>query len=184
MNQTLQPQAPVRRRRILLWLCFSAVAILVVLMIALSGWATEGRGTPSDTLAVQEVTSQQAFDLIQENDGNPGFIILDVRTASEFQAGHIEGALSIDVNLPSFSEELGRLDRNATYLVYCRSGNRSRTALGIMEDLGFIWEGLLRASSPITRSMATLLAELAYIGATATSSLITTSMTTFRMAFT
>jgi rhodanese-related sulfurtransferase len=106
-------------------------------MIALSGCTLEGQGTPSDTLAVQEVTSQEAFDLIQENDGSPEFIILDVRTASEFQAGHIEGALSIDVNSPSFSEGLGQLDRKATYLVYCRSGNRSRTALAIMENLGF-----------------------------------------------
>jgi rhodanese-related sulfurtransferase len=137
MNQTLQPQAPVRRRRILPWLSFSAIAILVGLMIALPGCTTEGQGTPSETLAVEEVTSQEAFELIQENDGNPGFIILDVRTASEFQAGHIEGALSIDVNLPSFSEELDQLDRSVTYLVYCRSGNRSRTALAIMEDLGF-----------------------------------------------
>ena len=137
MNQTLQPQAPVRRRRILPWLSFSAIAVLIGLMIALSGCTTEGQGTPSETLTVEEVTSQEAFDLIQENDGNPGFITLDVRTASEFQAGHIEGALSIDVNLPSFSEELAQLDRNAIYLVYCRSGNRSRTALAIMEGLGF-----------------------------------------------
>ncbi len=137
MNQTLQPQAPAKRRSILLWLSFSAVAVLVGLVIALSGCTLEGQDPPSDTLEVQEVTSQQAFDLIQENEGNPDFIILDVRTASEFQAGHIEGALSIDVNLPSFSEELEQLDRNATYLVYCRSGNRSRTALAIMEDLGF-----------------------------------------------
>jgi rhodanese-related sulfurtransferase len=105
------------------------------LLIALSGCTLEGHSP--DTLEVQEVTSYEAFDLIQENDGNADFIVLDVRTASEFQAGHIEGALSIDVNLPSFSEELEQLDRNAAYLVYCRSGNRSRTALAIMEDLGF-----------------------------------------------
>ena len=85
----------------------------------------------------QDVTSQEAFDRIQENHGNPDFIILDVRTSLEFHDRHIEGALNIDVNLPSFSEELEQLDRNATYLVYCRTGNRSRTALRIMDDLGF-----------------------------------------------
>ena len=137
MNQTLQPQAPAGKRRRLLWLSFSAVAVLVGLMIALSGCTLEGQDPPYDTLEVQEVTSQEAFDLIQENHGNPDFIILDVRTSSEFHDGHIKGALSIDVNLPSFSEELEQSDRNATYLVYCRSGNRSRTALAIMEDLGF-----------------------------------------------
>ena len=113
------------------------LAVLVAVVSVLPGCTLEGQGTPSDTLQVQDVTSQEAFDLIQENHGNPDFIILDVRTSLEFHDGHIEGALNIDVNLPSFSEELEQLDRNDTYLVYCRSGNRSRTALGIMEDLGF-----------------------------------------------
>jgi rhodanese-related sulfurtransferase len=120
-----------------MWLAFSAAAILVAVVIAPPGCTFGGQCTASDTLEVYEVTSQEAFDLIQENQGNPDFIILDVRTSSEFQDGHIEGALNIDVNLVSFSEEVEQLDRNATYLVYCRSGNRSRTALATMEDLGF-----------------------------------------------
>ena len=113
------------------------IAVLVAVVSVLLVFTLEGQGTPSDTLQVQEVTSQEAFDLIQENHGNPDFIIFDVRTSLEFHDGHTEGALNIDVNLPSFSEELEQLDRNDTYLVYCRSGNRSRIALGIMEDLGF-----------------------------------------------
>jgi len=137
MNQALQPQTPSRKRRLSIWLSFSAVAVLVAFVSVISGCTLEGQGTPSDTLQVQEVTSQEAFDLIQENHGNPDFVIFDVRTSSEFHDGHIEGALNIDVNLPSFSEELEQLASNDTYLVYCRSGNRSRTALAIMEDLGF-----------------------------------------------
>jgi len=103
----------------------------------LSGCMLEGQCAPSSTLQTQDVTSQEAFNLIQENYGNPDFIILDVRTSSEFHDGHIEGALNIDVSLPSFRGETEKLDRNDTYLVYCRTGNRSRTALAIMEDLGF-----------------------------------------------
>ncbi len=113
------------------------IAVLVAVVSVLSGCTLERQLTPSDTLQVLDVTSQEAFDLIQKNHGNPDFVILDVRTSSEFQDRHIDGALNIDVNLPSFSEELEQLDRNGTYLVYCRSGNRSRTALAIMEDLGF-----------------------------------------------
>ena len=111
--------------------------MLVAVVSVVLAFTLEERGTPYDTLQMQDVTSQEAFDLIQENQGNPDFIILDVRTSSEFHDGHIEGALNIDVNLPSFSEELEQLDKNATYLVYCRSGNRSRTALRIMDDLAF-----------------------------------------------
>ncbi len=111
--------------------------MLVAVASVVLAFTLEERGTTYDTLQVQDVTSQEAFDLMQENLGNPDFIILDVRTSSEFHDGHIEGALNIDVNLPSFSEELEQLDKNATYLVYCRSGNRSRTALRIMDDLAF-----------------------------------------------
>jgi len=113
------------------------IVVLVAVASVVLAFTLEERGTTYDTLQVQDVTSQEAFDLMQENLGNPDFIILDVRTSSEFHDGHIEGALNIDVNLPSFSEELEQLDKNATYLVYCRSGNRSRTALRIMDDLAF-----------------------------------------------
>ena len=111
--------------------------MLVAAVTVLLAFALEETAIPYNTLQAQDVTSQEAFDLLQESQGNPDFIILDVRTSSEFHNGHIEGALNIDVNLPSFSEELEQLDRNAAYLVYCRTGNRSRTALRIMDDLGF-----------------------------------------------
>ncbi len=120
-------------KRYYLWVM---VALMVVVSV-LPGCIGEKQVTSSNTPHVQDVTSQEAFNLIRENKNNLGFLILDVRTASEFYDGHIEGALNIDVNLPSFREEMGKLNKNDTYLVYCRTGNRSRTALRIMEELGF-----------------------------------------------
>lgn len=120
-------------KRYYLWVM---VALIVVVSV-LPGCTGEKKVTGSNTPHVQDVTSQEAFNLIQENKGNPAFIILDVRTVSEFHDGHIEGALNIDVNLPSFREEIGKLNSNDTYLVYCRTGNRSRAALRIMDELGF-----------------------------------------------
>ena len=79
----------------------------------------------------------EAATLIQENEANPDFIILDVRTPAEYNAGHIEGALMIDFNADGFREKIDQLDRDKTYLVYCRTGNRSRGALEIMAELGF-----------------------------------------------
>jgi rhodanese-related sulfurtransferase len=120
-------------KRYYLWVM---VALIVVVSV-LPGCTGEKQVTSSNTSRVQDVTSREAFNLIQENKNNPDFIILDVRTESEFSDGHIEGALNIDVNLPSFREEMGKLNINDTYLVYCRTGNRSRAALRIMEELGF-----------------------------------------------
>ncbi len=67
----------------------------------------------------------------------PKTLLLDVRTPEEFAAGHIEGARNIDINGGNFEELVGALDKKVPYALYCRSGNRSGTALGIMKGLGF-----------------------------------------------
>ena len=65
------------------------------------------------------------------------YIILDVRRADEFAAGHIPGA----VNIPNESigtEEIPQLpDKDQLILVYCRSGNRSKQAAGKLANLGY-----------------------------------------------
>jgi len=67
----------------------------------------------------------------------PGVVTLDVRTPAEFAEGYIEGARLIDFQSGSFEKEIATLDKNATYAVYCRSGNRSGQAVRIMQDAGF-----------------------------------------------
>lgn len=67
---------------------------------------------------------------------DPGTVI-DVRSPEEYAAGHLEGAINIDVEGTTFAQEVDKLDRGATYTVYCRSGNRSAQARSRMEDLGF-----------------------------------------------
>ncbi|WP_238695295.1 rhodanese-like domain-containing protein [Ornithinimicrobium flavum] len=67
----------------------------------------------------------------------PGTVVLDVRTAAEFATGHLEGAQNLDVSSPAFPAALEQLDRDASYAVYCRSGNRSAAALQLMLGEGF-----------------------------------------------
>lgn len=62
-------------------------------------------------------------------------VLLDVRTPGEFQSGTIKGSMNIDFNAPDFEDEIAKLDRSKTYLVYCRSGNRSGQALPMLEQL-------------------------------------------------
>ena len=66
-----------------------------------------------------------------------GVVTLDVRTPGEFMTGHIQGAQNIDFESGNFENEIAALDKNATYAVYCRSGNRSGQAVAIMHDAGF-----------------------------------------------
>jgi len=67
----------------------------------------------------------------------PGTVLLDVRTPKEVAEGHIPGAVFIDVNSPEFESEIEKLDKQKTYLVYCRSGARSAKACRIMATRGF-----------------------------------------------
>lgn len=67
-----------------------------------------------------------------------GATVVDVRTPQEYDAGHLEGAVNIDVSDPTaFAAGTAALDPTASYIVYCRSGNRSATAAAQMADLGF-----------------------------------------------
>jgi rhodanese-related sulfurtransferase len=86
---------------------------------------------------INEFSATDAQALIAAHQNDPGLVILDIRTPAEFAQGHIAGALSIDYYSPQFKSALDRLDREKTYLVYCRSGNRSKKAMKIFEELGF-----------------------------------------------
>ncbi|MDX1621892.1 MAG: rhodanese-like domain-containing protein [Nitriliruptorales bacterium] len=62
---------------------------------------------------------------------------IDVRTPAEYADAHLLGAVNIDLQSADFRQRIAELPRDGSYLVYCRSGNRSATAAGIMSELGF-----------------------------------------------
>lgn len=64
-------------------------------------------------------------------------MIIDVRTPEEYVAGHLDGATLIDIKDASFDAKMAELDPNASYIIYCRSGNRSAQAVERMKEAGF-----------------------------------------------
>ncbi len=65
-------------------------------------------------------------------------VILDVRTPAEFHAGHIAGAINLDVTAADFQQKAGALDHNQTFLVHCASGVRSVRACEQLSRLDFL----------------------------------------------
>ena len=66
----------------------------------------------------------------------PNVVLLDVRTPAEYMEKRIPGS----INLPL--DEIGKIkfkvtDPNTPIYLYCRSGNRSHTALGVLQKLGY-----------------------------------------------
>lgn len=82
------------------------------------------------------VTDLGAADFVTQSQA-AGVVIIDVRTAGEFNEGHIANAINIDVESMQFDGEIAALDKDVTYALYCRSGNRSSIAAGKMSDAGF-----------------------------------------------
>ncbi len=111
--------------------------ISLVIGLVLTGGCVSTPGQETPTQIVEDITSQEALVLIQKNRNNPDFVIIDVRTPEEFTGGHIENAVNLDSYSEAFRDELNKLNKNKTYIIYCRSGGRSGNALDVMEELGF-----------------------------------------------
>ena len=95
------------------------------LVLGLAACSSAGGGDTLDARAFGEAIAK------------PGVTILDVRTPEEFAAGYIPGAINVDLNGPDFKGEVGKLPKDGEYAVYCRSGNRSRSAADILARAGF-----------------------------------------------
>lgn len=86
---------------------------------------------------IKNITPEEVYISIQENKDNPNFVILDVRTPEEFLSEYIENSVNLDYYSDTFRNDLEKLDKNKTYLLYCRSGRRSENALNIMKEFDF-----------------------------------------------
>ena len=70
-------------------------------------------------------------------DTQEDYVILDVRTQEEFDAGHIPGAILIPNTEIADRAEQELPNKDQLLLVYCRSGNRSKQASQILVELGY-----------------------------------------------
>ena len=67
---------------------------------------------------IEKITPSEAFNLVQKNQGNPDFVIIDVQPPEEFAKQHIENAINIDITSETFQNECDKLDKKKTYLLY------------------------------------------------------------------
>ena len=88
------------------------------------------------TVSSKNIAPQSVCDFITKK-GRENIILLDVRTPEEFAAGHIPNAINLNYNASDFTEQVNKLDKSKTYLVYCKAGSRSAGAANIMSTNGF-----------------------------------------------
>lgn len=106
-----------------------AVVISMAMLLLSACVAAEESGFP-------QIGPQEADRMIQRNKGSDTFVVLDIRTPKEFKAGHIADAVLLDYYSPKFDAGLKPLDPYKTYLVYCRTGNRTGKAMKLFAEAG------------------------------------------------
>ena len=111
------------------------VPMLALSTIAFSCASQGSSNTGGDCEVISEKVSVDDFQ--KELTTASDFILLDVRTADEFNAGHLDGAINIDFYSPDVKEQFGKLDKEKPVLIYCRSGARSGKSAAILKQLCF-----------------------------------------------
>lgn len=112
----------------------AAAALAVAAITGISACSSSEPTSSSASRATgQHLAASEFSDALKE----PGTIVLDVRTPAEFASGHLPEAQNIDIESPDFADRIAALDKNASYAVYCRTGNRSGTALEQMAAADF-----------------------------------------------
>ena len=82
----------------------------------------------------QQITQEAAKEMMDSQE----VVILDVREQHEYDSGHIPGAVLLPVGTITEDTAAAVIDElDTVVLVYCRSGNRSKTASQALVDLGY-----------------------------------------------
>jgi rhodanese-related sulfurtransferase len=114
------------------------VALLPLLAACGSDSSSKAASTTTSAAASPGVTKVSPTDG-QALIGKMGkaLTVIDVRTPSEFAAGHLSNAVNIDLEGGQFSQGIAALPKDAAYMVYCHSGRRSAIAASTMAAAGF-----------------------------------------------
>ena len=100
--------------------------LALLLLAGCSGNSADG--------AYQQITQEEAREMMDTQEG----IILDVREQDEYDSCHIPGAVLLPVATIHENAAADVIpEKDSTVLVYCRSGNRSKTAFSTLADLGY-----------------------------------------------
>ena len=92
-----------------------------------------GQKTPPKVLKTVSVAA------VKEELKKHEFVMLDVRTPEEYNAGHLKGAINLNYYDADFQKKLAAMDERKKVVVYCAVGGRSGQALTQMDALGFIY---------------------------------------------
>ena len=107
------------------------------LMTVLASCRDPGGGSASVTPVAELQPQRVTVEAFASARNGSNALVLDVRTPGEFAAGHVPGAVILDVSSDGFEVAIRQLQTDRPILVYCRSGRRSARACSILREAGF-----------------------------------------------
>lgn len=124
-----------RNRRVLV-----SVLVCVIFLLGVSSQGFAVAKGPMDFVnaAKAKITEVSAAQAKADLDAGKKFILLDVRSKEEFDAGHLPNAVHISRGLLEF--KIGRIipDKNANIILYCRTGARSAMTTLVLNEMGYV----------------------------------------------
>ncbi len=111
--------------------------ILIILSISIIAYNVYVNNYIQKNSFYENVDSFTAKKIIDKNKNNENFVILDLRTPEEYSSMRIENSVNINFFDENFKEELSKLEKDKTYLIYCKGGYRSNKTLELMKKLDF-----------------------------------------------
>jgi rhodanese-related sulfurtransferase len=116
---------------------FYAIAFMTMAFVSYSCTSSDAESTETENTQFGGIKTLVASDFnAKEKDSNT--VVIDVRSPEEVANGFIPGTdLFINFLDGNFQDQLQKLDKTKTYIVYCHSGNRSGKATNAMQQLGF-----------------------------------------------
>lgn len=105
-----------------------------IVPILLSLLLLTGCGGGEKEASYQQISQEEAKEMIDTQE----VVILDVREQDEYDSGHIPNAVLLPVGTIDEDTAAAAIpEKDSTVLVYCRSGNRSKTASSTLAELGY-----------------------------------------------
>ena len=124
------------------------IILVAAVLLAFGYQLTQAGGQTSGDPAVKTAAMKVYGDTGKASKGwaliEDGALLIDVRSVSEFESGHIEGSLNIvHSDIKGLSQAIGE-DKNRPVVLYCRSGRRVGRAIEVLEAMGYT--GLFNAT--------------------------------------
>ena len=114
----------------------TAIAMKLYLMTILAAGLLSCSSPQQGNAPVKTISATE-YKTHHEKIDNQEVMLVDVRTPTEFAAGHLEKTQHADFLSGEFEKEMQQWNKDKTYYLYCASGNRSGKAAKLMEEAGF-----------------------------------------------